>query len=137
MKTKIHFFPIKKNQEKLQIIANQVQDNFNKEKKLLIHVPNEAAAKFVDELLWKTPADSFIPHSIVNAASSEFICISENHLQNLNQASCLINLCIDASPIYHKFEEIIEFFDETTPDKLHQSKKKVQDYRNLGLDVRV
>ena len=124
---KVIFFYIQDNASKIHCICDQVQQGSTKGKKILIHVPNEEAAKYVDALLWKMPDTSFLPHVISQKPIKEWIVIT--HLeQNLNQATLLFNLCPSVSPIFHQFEEIYEFYEESYPEKARAAEQKIEIY---------
>lgn len=132
---KIVFLKVQDNQRKAQAICYQVQEILKKEKRLLILVPNEEAAKYVDLLLWRFPEDSFIPHILTQHPVEDWVVITANESQNLNSAHCLLNLNTHLSPIYHQFEEIYELYDETHSQKAQLAQKKIQEYQNKGLAV--
>ncbi len=135
MKSKIFFYPVKDNQRKLQLICNKAQESIAQEKKLLIAVPNAEAAQFIDTLLWKSPADSFIPHAITQKSSKEWIVITFNNGENLNQAERLLNLCHGLHPTFQQFQEVYELLDESSPDKTNLSRRKLDAYKELGVNV--
>lgn len=130
---KVTFFKVKDNQAKAQVICQQVQAVLKKEKKLLIVVPNEEAARYVDLLLWRLPEESFIPHAIVTKPTSEWIAITTQDKQNLNNAHFLLNLCPTISPMCNQFEEIYELDDVTNSDKAQLSQKKREEYKLVRL----
>lgn len=132
---KATFFYVKDNQAKAQYICLQTQQLIFNEKRVLISVPNSEAAKYIDTLLWRYPEDSFLPHSIVAANSKDWVVIVHEAKDNLNQATCLFNLCPSPSPIVHLFDEIYELYDETHPEKALSSQKKLDHYKSLGISV--
>lgn len=125
---KIVFFRIKDNAAKLQWICSKVHETVKLKKRLMIFAPNEEAAKYIDMLLWRLPEESFLPHSIVDQPSKEWIAISMIH-QNLNQAHRMLNLCSTISPIFHQFEEVYEMYDDTQAPKQELSQKKLEEYK--------
>ena len=132
---KVVFYSVKDNSTKLQFICNKAKEAFQHEKRLLIVVSNLEAAKYVDALLWRFPDDGFIPHVISDVATNEWITITTQEKQNVNQATCLLNLRQAPCSLYHQFEDIYEFYDETHPQKIEFSQKRIQFYQKEGLLV--
>jgi DNA polymerase-3 subunit chi len=130
---KVIFFPVKDNQAKIQLICFKVQQAINQEKRILITVPTEEAAKYIDSLLWRIPEESFIPHAIAQTPVKEWVAITPHLMHNLNEAHYLLNLCPQICPIYQHFEEIYELYDETHPQKTEWAQKRLQDYQSKGL----
>lgn len=125
--TDIIFIKVADNQSKLQKITDKVQKHFDLGHHILISVPNDDVALYVDQLLWKMPIDSFIPHKIINSQSNERIGISTIQ-ENLNKAKVLINLCPQAFENYNQFEVVYELFDETHPSKTELSIQRQSAY---------
>ena len=135
MNSKVIFLKIKDTQTKLQCISQLAHELVDQEKRLLITVPSEDAAKYIDSLLWKMPEERFLPHSIVSSPSKEFVAITLVKTQNFNQAHCLLNLCMEISPIFQQFEVVYELFDETEAKKMQQSQTKLQEYKSKGAKI--
>jgi DNA polymerase III subunit chi len=135
MFTEVIFFTVKDNSGKVQWICQKVQEAMQNEKRLLITVPSEEAASYLDTLLWKTPEESFVPHIISRSPNSEWVVISTLSTHNLNQAQYLINLSLPPSPIYHHFEKIFELYDLTHPQKQQASDEKLAYYQSKGIKI--
>lgn len=134
---KILFLPVKDNSSKIHLIHRCVHKTIEKSNKMLITVPNEEAAKYMDALLWRLPPDSFLPHAIIQKPTDDWVAITTVTDQNLNLASCLFNLCIHLSPISQQFKEIYEFYDETTAEKSQLTQDKIKAYQAQGLSKHV
>lgn len=130
-KPKITFIPVATNQDKMGSLCRIVQKHFELQQSMIIITPNEQAEQFVNDLLWKFPPDSFIPHAIAKDTCQDFVVIT-TVMRNLNDAKILINLCPQPNPIIELFEMVYELFDETHPSKLEQSKLRLQAYRNYN-----
>jgi len=117
------------------LICNKVQEAFKQEKRLLIAVPHLQAAEYIDALLWRTPPESFLPHIIANTPTSEWIAITVQQQQNVNQAARLLNLCPIISPLYRDVQEVYDLFDETHREKMELSKQRLQVYQANGLII--
>jgi DNA polymerase III subunit chi len=124
MKTpRVIFISVKDNNSKLNVICQTVQNLFIQKKAVLILVPNEEAASYVDQLLWRLPEESFLPHRIAFNPTNEPVVITTK-AENMNQAHVLFNLCPNASPIYRDFETIYELDDRTHPTKEQLSQQR-------------
>lgn len=133
-KPNIIFLPISSNQQKIGCICHHIQRHFDSGDTLLIIVPSEQAQQYLDDLLWKYPEDSFLPHVVSQAQCNEKIVITTLS-QNLNNSKILMNLCPESCPIADQFETIYELYDETHPEKLEQSKKRHQAYVQKGFNI--
>lgn len=136
MPQKITFYQIKDNAAKIQLICAKAHEAFQHEKRLLITVPNLQAAQYVDALLWRIPEESFIPHVITDFSTPEWIAITLQDKQNVNQATCLLNLCTELPALYQQMEEIYEIYDETHPQKVACSKQRLDQYQAYGLVIK-
>ncbi len=88
-------------------------------------------------MLWRTPADSFFPHVVVDTSTSEWIAITMQDLYNVNQAPHLFNLCSSPSALYRQVEEVYDFYDETHAQKIELSKQRLQFYQSQGFLTRL
>lgn len=132
---KITFYQVKDNAAKIHLICTKAQEAFKQEKRLLITVPNFLAAQYIESLLWRIPSDSFMPHVVADTPTSEWIAITMQDLQNINQAPRLLNLCPTPSALYQQVSEVYELYDETHPEKAELSKQRLQFYQSKGLSV--
>ncbi len=135
MPQKITFYQIKDNTAKIQFICAKAHEAFQHEKRLLITVPTLQAAQYVDALLWRIPEESFIPHVITDFSTPEWIAITLQDKQNVNQATRLLNLCSELPALYQQMEEIYEIYDETHPQKVACSKQRLDQYQAHGLTI--
>ena len=109
---KIVFFQIRAIKEKLIKLIQTAIYHFEKKENLLIHVQDDAALKFADELLWKTPQEGFLPHVISDDYTSDFIVITKSK-NNLNKAKFLFNLSLDLVDLDPSYKIIYDFDDYT------------------------
>lgn len=128
---RVCFIQVSDNNTKLQKISAVIYDHFVKNDKVLIAVPSNEAALYIDQLLWKMPEESFLPHSISNFPTKERVTITTS-LTNVNQASILINLLTDLHPDPGPVNMIYELLDLTSKDKELISRKKHAAYTNAG-----
>lgn len=130
----IYFIRIRKPQEKLSHLCRIAQQAFEAKKKVLLFAPNETAAEYVDNLLWKFPETSFLPHVIANAKSNERVVISYKPL-NVNDAEVLINVNATPHPLWKEFSEVHELFDYTDPQKQTQAQARQRHYESQGCAI--
>lgn len=135
MNPKVIFYHVKDNGSKIRLISSKAQEAFQIEKRLLITVPSFEAAQYIESLLWRTPEESFMPHVISDTKTKEWIAITMQDKENVNQAPRLLNLCPICSPLSVTVEEVYELFDESHPQKKEQSEKRIQDYEAKGFKV--
>ena len=76
-RTRVIFFPVKNTQIKLQKLARAARYHFFRKEHFLLQVPDKKAADYVDELLWKLPAEGFLPHAQAHETTEEFVVITE------------------------------------------------------------
>ena len=133
--TKVIFYRVKDNSTKIHLICTKVQEAFKQEKRLLIAVPNLQAAQYIDALLWRTPAESFLPHIIADTPTPEWVVITMQEQNNINQAPHLLNLCPTPSALYQQAEEVYDLYDETHSQKTELSQQRMHFYQAKGLVV--
>jgi DNA polymerase IIIc chi subunit len=100
-------------------------------KNILIAVPSQEVAQYIDQLLWRMPEDSFIPHAIVQGTTREKIAITTNSA-NVNQATILISLLPEIYSNSGSVDTIYELLDLTSKEKEAISRKKQEAYRAAG-----
>jgi DNA polymerase IIIc chi subunit len=129
--TRVVFFQVSENAAKLNRIVETAHFHFEKKEHLLILVEDEKSQKFVDELLWKLPSTSFLPHSISDTPSNDRIVISKVK-KNINEARVAFNLCSTSLLIEDSFRIIYEFEDLTAPNKKNLSSQRFDSYKQAG-----
>jgi DNA polymerase IIIc chi subunit len=127
---KIIFFEIKSLTEKLVKIIKTASTHFENKQHILIIVSDEKAQSYVDALLWKEPKFSFLPHSISDTDSTDYITITQKK-SNINNAKYVFNLTTEP------FEEfdcniVYELDDYTDKKKAIISKSKFKFYKEKG-----
>ncbi len=136
IKPNIIFLPIKTNQQKIKCICHYAQKHFDAQDSLCIMAPTQQAVQYLDDLLWKFPENSFLPHAIAHVKCQEKIIIS-TICQNLNDAKVLMNLCTEPCPIVEQFELIYELYDETQLEKFDQAKHRFKFYAEKGFNPQI
>lgn len=133
-KNKIVFFQIKDIKSKLIKIIQIAMHHFENSENLLLQVQDEPSLRFVDELLWKLPQESFLPHVISEKACKDFIVLTKSK-ENLNSSFYLFNLCQDVTEIDKSFKVIYDFDDQTSLIKQQKSQKRFNFYKELGFTI--
>jgi DNA polymerase III subunit chi len=124
----IIFLSVANNATKLEKICSTVYQHYEQKERVLITVPSQEAALYIDQLLWRSPEESFLPHLITETPSEEPVVIT-TVLRNLNQAKILLNLCPEASGIASEFSRVYELLDLTHPSKEKLSRERQAAYR--------
>lgn len=130
----VTFLKVMDNTAKAKRISDAVNHYFLQNISVLITVPNDQAAQYIDQLLWRLPDSSFLPHQLTQSPSKELIVITTAQ-DNVNQAKTLINLCPEATQIPDQFITIIELLDHTSPEKLLLSQQRQAAYQSLGYTI--
>jgi DNA polymerase IIIc chi subunit len=125
---RVVFFQVPDATAKLNRIAEIAQYHFIRKEHLLILAEEDKALAFADELLWKHPPDSFLPHSIQEAESKEWIVLTKIK-KNLNDARYVFNLCPTPLLIEGPFRIIYDFEDTREPNKKMLSQIRFDAYK--------
>lgn len=125
---RVIFFQIQTPADKPACLVRIVRRHFLHLEPILIIAEEEKALSYVDELLWKQPSESFLPHAIVEEAAEERIAITKVK-KNLNQARYAFNLCPTPLLIEGPFRTIYEFEDLTSPNKKILSQMRYDAYK--------
>lgn len=126
--TRVIFYQVRDAASKLKVIYETAQAHFDKKDHFLLVVEDEKAQEFVNELLWKTPNTSFLPHAAMDSESQEFIVITKSK-KNVNNARVAFNLCSTPLLIDTPFRIIYEFEDLTNPNKNNLSSLRFNAYK--------
>lgn len=130
------FIQVESNAEKVASLCQIVQKYFSSEEKVLIFVSSSQAANYVDQLLWKYPEESFLPHQVAESKTQERVAITTQSI-NVNEASILLNLSGVLCPIYSQFQKVYELMDKTDKEKLQLSKKRYEAYQAMKITPKV
>jgi DNA polymerase IIIc chi subunit len=120
------FFQIKNNKTKLQRVIETVNYHFTNNDKLLLIAPDDASVKYLDDLLWKVPINSFIPHFVSTNQIDEKIVITLKK-ENLNHSKYIFNLC--PTPLMIEDINTIYEFEDFAAGKQILSRKKYETYK--------
>lgn len=129
--TRVVFFQVRDNQAKLDRIVEMAQSHFEKKEPFLILLEDARSQHFVDEVLWKLPKTSFLPHLATDEPTTEWIAISKIK-KNVNGAKAAFNLCPTPLLIEGPFRVIYEFEDLTALTKQNLSSLRFDAYKRAG-----
>ena len=128
--SRVIFFQVNTNSLKIEKLCQTLQSHFEKKDPVMIFVEDENAQKYVDELLWKHPKESFLPHLISDSLTKDLIVISKGKT-NLNGAKTAFNLCSTPLLTDGSFKIIYDFEDLTHPNKNRLSSIRFDAYKKL------
>ncbi len=131
---KVIFIDVADNATKLQRLCAIVEKHFSKKEHVLILAPSDDAANYIDQLLWRMPEESFIPHVIAKSPTKELIAISTQK-SNHNQAQIIINLCTEIPPHEASVHLIYELLDRTHPAKEELARQRLAAYQTAGAKI--
>ena len=129
--TRVVLFQIRQAQEKLYWLSEQAAFHFNRKEPFIILAEDEKTAQYVDELLWKSPPTSFLPHTLSEEAITDYIAINRSK-KNINQARYAFNLCATPLLMEGPFKIIYDFEDLTSPSKQQFSAIRFDAYKKAG-----
>lgn len=126
--TRVVFFQVRDAKKKLQKIAEMAQIHFDKKDPFLVFVEDIKAQVFVDDLLWKIPETSFLPHLATDDTTKELVAVTKTK-KNINEAKAAFNLCSTPLLIEGSFRIIYEFEDLTSAAKKELSNLRFDAYK--------
>ncbi len=125
--TDIIFIKVADNKTKIGHLCDRIKTYFQIGERILVTVSVHEAASYIDDLLWRYPEDSLLPHHIIYTPSNERVAIALTR-ENLNNATALFSLLPEAYPQFEQFATVYEFYDETHPSKAELSKQRLTAY---------
>jgi DNA polymerase IIIc chi subunit len=140
---KVIFFKVEKPFQKIERIVNVSKYHFVKNHLLIFFVPNKNIATYLDDLLWKTPKMSFLPHIVIDEKLSNDKLSSDNIIITTNKSllsssdeklAYVFNLCTAPLEI-DDFRAIYEFEDKTDPGKYQKSQDRYRAYKDKKLSI--
>ena len=129
----VHLIAVTSAKEKILILTQLTAKHFQEKEPLLIIVPDEKALAYVDELLWKEPPDSFVPHFSSHIPCSSLITITTVK-ENLNGAKHALNLALD--PFFcDGLTTLYEFDEQTSGPRRAALEARYVAYRTKGFTL--
>lgn len=126
---RVIFFQVRDAASKINWICQTARSHFEKREPFIIFVEDLKAQEFVDEILWKIPETSFLPHTICDEETKDFIAITKTK-SNVNQARIAFNLCSTPLLIDSPFRIIYDFEDLSNPHKNKLSSFRFDAYKS-------
>ncbi len=130
--TEVIFFQVKDTQTKLQAICNLAQSCLENKEPLLILVQDKASLEFINNLLWRYPEESFLPHGLER--EGQCIILAEESAAP-EMPPVILNLCREARTNLEGIKKIYELEDLTSLEKEEAAKKRYKAYRELALPI--
>ncbi|MFA6915880.1 MAG: DNA polymerase III subunit chi [Parachlamydiales bacterium] len=130
----VTFFTVTTTAHKKECISAIAREYALKGKNLQFIVEDDNVAKFVDQLLWSFPAESFLPHTLKKVPSIEKIAIFTKNDPKWPKAETTFNLL--SAPLENESGDVLELLDKTDAAKEAASQSKLQHYKNAGIEVR-
>lgn len=128
----IHFLRVTDANTKLNRIVSTASQHYLSGERVIIFVPNEQAAAYIDDLLWRRPHEGFLPHLIAKESIEEAVVITLAS-KNISRARIAMNLKPGLCADLNSFEKVYELSDQTDPVRTKLSLEKIQGYQKLGL----
>lgn len=128
---RIVFFQVRQPHTKLERLTEMAAAHFEKREHFLIVSEDEKAVQYIDELLWKFPPTSFLPHVASEDPTPSLIAITRCK-KNINQARFAFNLCPTPLVFEGLFRLIYDFEDLTSPSKQQLSAHRFDAYKKAG-----
>ncbi len=133
--TRVVFFQVADAASKCQRIVETARSHFLKKDSILFFVEDEKSQRFVDDLLWKLPETSFLPHIAADEAAKEPIPIAITKSKtNVNAALFAFNLC-PTPLLLPGFKLIYDFEDLSAPNKQNLSALRFNAYKEARLSL--
>ncbi|OGN55366.1 MAG: hypothetical protein A3D96_03710 [Chlamydiae bacterium RIFCSPHIGHO2_12_FULL_44_59] len=129
--TRVLFFQVSDNPSKLKKIVETASKHFEKKEPFLILVEDDRALHFVDELLWRLPATSFLPHQRSDQECEALIVITKER-KNLNRAKAAFNLSSTSLLLDPPLKIVYEFEDLSSAIKKNLSSSRFDTYKQYG-----
>ena len=129
--TRVIFFQVQNSSDKVKFLCESVKNHFEKKEHFLILAEDAKAQDFTDELLWKIPTSSFLPHVASDVNTEDFVAITKTK-NNVNEAHIAFNLCTTPLLIQTPFRIIYEFEDLSNPSKSRLSERRYNAYKKEG-----
>jgi DNA polymerase IIIc chi subunit len=131
---KVCFIRVETNAQKQEKLCRLVHSLFTAKQKVVIMVPSDEAAAYVDKLLWKVPEESFLPHAIARGSSNERVAITTSQTDTFG-ADALVNLCPGCVGAQSGVTAVYELDDVTTQEKASHSAQKRAAYASAGCPI--
>jgi DNA polymerase-3 subunit chi len=118
--------------------AKLAETAWQKGRRMLVLCDNPTMAAELDEYLWTTPEDAFLPHELVSADDSKLdaearIVISTVEA-NPNDAEILVLLTMGSMEFARSFGTVIELVDRSDDARVALSRERYRAWQELASD---
>lgn len=121
-------------QEKLAQICATVTHHFHRGERWLLLADHQRSIDYIDELLWRFPADSFLPHVATDQPVHEPIVLTTRQ-ENLNRATVAFSFLTSPPRLINGIHTLFDLDDQTTPEKGRASLKRREEYVRNGFSL--
>lgn len=95
--------------------------------RVYLHAASEASARELDELLWRYPAERFVPHQLGEADADAPVIIATQPPAQVE--GLMINLSHDVPAFFGRFDRVAEV---VVGDEREQGRTRYKHYRDRG-----
>lgn len=104
--------------------------------RLFVLTPDHPTTEQVDRFLWTQPAIGFVPHCSASHRLAPVTPIIVDHVtEPVPHEDVLVNLTLDCSQLFSRFERLIEIVGTDEDDKA-QARARFRFYRDRGYEIR-
>lgn len=101
--------------------------------KVTVVTEDDQQASDLNELMWETPGERFLPHELSTEDSLHAASVVITTLKNLGDAEVVINLCPQPLEEPARFSRLLEIVPQAGPG-LEASRDKFRFYRKHGIE---
>ena len=132
--TQIDFYTHVEN--KLQTLCSLAAKALARNVRMLILTPDAETTERVDKFLWTQPAIGFLPHCRGQHRLAPLTPIIVDHVaEPVPHEQILVNLCDDCTPLFSRFERLIEIVSLDDADR-DRARNRFRFYRDRGYEIR-
>lgn len=135
--TKVILFQVQTPQEKIAKIIAAAKKHFFEKHPLVFLVQSEKAAIYIDDLLWKTPKEGFLPHLILSDSTKmplEYLLITDN-IDRAKGVKSVFYLRSEPFASSQLFSTIYDFEDQTSLERKNLFEKRYKTYLDQRLHL--
>lgn len=134
--TRVDFYLLEQEQTERERFACRIADKaFRLGHRVYLHVPDEAQARSLDDLLWTFQAGSFVPHSVGATPANEPVLIGWTEPPD-SWHEILIPLTPEPPSFFPRFERVAEVVANSDAER-EQSRARFRFYRDRGYALEV
>ena len=134
--TEVDFYILREDSsDARQSFACRLTDKaFRQGRRVYIHMPDEASAKHLDQLLWDFRPQSFLPHCLASSTADEPIVIGFSDSPG-DHSDVLINLSLQVPDFVGRFERVTEVVTQA-PEIREPLRQSARYYKDRGYPVK-